>query len=97
MGRVGYGSFHNKINLQTDFEGNKFLQGNTWGKKFPRLKKKSFMAYNPGKILHRGMSGKKIPSPEDWRKKNSYPNQITHTHLKSQMVVPLVRFSRLVR
>ena len=51
VGRVGYGSFHKKINLQTDFEGKKFLQGNTWGKKFPRLKKKSFMAYNPGKNI----------------------------------------------
>ena len=42
------------------------------------------------------MSGKKFYH-QRVGEKNSYPNQITHTHLKSQMVVPLVRCSRLVR
>ena len=36
--------------LHTDFEGKKFLQGNTWQNN-PTLKKIPFMAYNAGKNL----------------------------------------------
>jgi len=39
------GDFRKNI-LQTDFEGKKFLQGNTWQKKIPTLKKKSFTTFN---------------------------------------------------
>ena len=51
------------------------------------VEEKSYTFVCPGKIS--------ILSPEVWQKKNSYPNQITHTpripplpHLKSQMVGP---------
>ena len=55
------------------------------------------MAYNPGKNITPWYVGEKNSIIRGLEKKNSYPNQITHTPLKSQMVVPLVRFSRLVR
>ena len=74
--------------LQSEFEGKNILQGNTRGKQYPALKKKSLMGYNAGKkILHRCIPVKKKLSPEVWEK-NSYPNQITPTPLKSQMVNP---------
>ena len=48
------------------------------------------MVYNAGKkILHHCMSGKKKPITRGLRK-SSYPNKITHTALKSQMVGPLL-------
>ena len=44
---------------QNDFEGKKFLQGKTWGKEFPTLKKKC-MAYNPGKKSYIAFCREKI-------------------------------------
>ena len=43
--------------LHTDFEGKKFLQGNTW-QNDPTLKKIPFMAYNAGKNLTLEVWGK---------------------------------------
>ena len=43
--------------LHTDFEGKKFLQGNTWQNN-PTLKKIPFMAYNAGKNLTLEVWGK---------------------------------------
>ena len=53
------------------------------------------MAYNPGKKITPWYVGEK--NSITLGEKNSCPKQITHTPLKSQMVVPLVRCSRLVR
>ena len=62
------GDFRRNI-LQTDFGGKKLLQGNTWVKKYPTLKKKR---------LQLCMSQKNL-SPERFGKNNLYPNQVTHT------------------
>ena len=52
---------------QNDFEGKKFLQGKTWGKEFPTLKKyvwliilekKSYIAFCREKIYHQGFEEK---------------------------------------
>ena len=53
--------------LHTDFEGKKFLQGNTWQNN-PTLKKIPFMAYNAGKNLTLLYVRKKKFSPEVWGK-----------------------------
>ena len=52
------------------------MQGNTWGKKFPALKKKITLLY---------VGGKDILALEVWEK---ILNQITHIPIKSQMVGP---------
>ena len=74
----GMGNFRNKNILQTHFERNKFLPGNTW-RKNSYAEKIPFMTYNAGKkVLHRCLSGKNILSPEVLGK-NSFPDQITYT------------------
>ena len=53
-----------KNNLQTDFEGKKFLQGNTRRKKKSLHRKKVFHAYNPEKYYYTVVCQEKILSPE---------------------------------
>lgn len=48
------GDFRKKI-LQTDFQGKKLLQGNTWVKKYPTLKKKVTPLYVREKSITRGL------------------------------------------
>ena len=77
-GEGGYGWFQEKISNRLAFRENKFLQGNTWRKKFLPWQK----------YLSRRVKLEKILSPEVWGKNIFYPNQIIRTPLKSQMVGP---------
>ena len=77
--------------LQTDFEGKNILWGDNWGKKYPALKKK-YLSW------HINYAGKKNRTPlyvrgkkfQRFGKKITYPNQITYTPLRSQIVNPWV-------
>ena len=80
-GEKGYGWFQYKDVLQTDFEGKKFLRGNTWRKKkIPRMKEK-YLSWRIKleKKSYTVACQENNSITKRFMKKNSYPNQITHT------------------
>ena len=60
------------------------------GEVIPTTKKISFMVYNAGKKYYTVVCQGKKHSITRGLRKSSYPNKITHTPLKSQMVGPLL-------
>ena len=84
------GDFRKKNNLQTDFEGKKFLQGNTRRKKKSYTEKKSFTPYNPEKYYYIVVCQKKILSPEIRGQKILFPKPNNSYHPEKSNGRPLI-------